>query len=69
MKSVIKKTNRTYPYLGVYNQHVVLFTNPKSGFFVYLPDDNPENNTLGNYSEEFDEEAFVKFDGMITLSN
>lgn len=68
-KVVINKANIEYPYLGTYNDYVVLFVKPKCGFFVYIPKHDTESDTLGGYSEDFDEKLFKFFDGFITLQN
>ena len=68
-KIVINKANIEYPYLGTYNDYVVLFVKPKCGFFVYIPKHDIESDTLGDYSEDFDEKLFKFFDGFITLQN
>ena len=68
MKSEKELSYRKYPYLGSYNGYVVLFTKPKSGFYVYIPEDDPDV-TLGDYAENFVESCFSIFDGKIILEN
>ena len=65
----INEASRKYPYLGTYNDYVVLFTKPKCGFFVYIPEKDTLDDTLGGYSEEFSEKLFKFFDGVVTLHN
>ena len=65
----INEAHRKYPYLGTYNDYVVLFTKPKCGFFVYIPEKDTLDDTLGGYSEEFSENLFKFFDGVVTLHN
>ena len=68
MKSEKELSYRKYPYLGSYNGYVVLFIKPKSGFYVYIPEDDPDV-TLGDYAENFVESCFSIFDGKIILEN
>ena len=68
-KVVINKANIEYPYLGTYNDYVVLFTKPKCGFFVYIPEKDTLDDTLGDYSENISENLFKFFDGVVTLHN
>ena len=65
----INEAHRKYPYLGTYNDYVVLFVKPKCGFFVYIPKHDTESDTLGDYSEDFDEKLFKFFEGLVTLHN
>lgn len=64
---------RKYPYLGTYNGYVVMFVKPKSGFYIFIPngneDDDEEPTPLGYYSENILEGYFSMFEGSITLSN
>lgn len=68
MKSEKEVSCRKYPYLGSYNGYVVLFIKPKSGSYVYIPEDDPDV-TLGDYAEDFAESYFDVFDGKIILEN
>ena len=68
-KVVINKANIEYPYLGTYNDYVVLFVKPKCGFYVYIPKEDTLNDTLGDYSENISENLFKFFDGVVTLHN
>ncbi|MGM9530870.1 hypothetical protein [Intestinibacter sp.] len=65
--------SRIYPYLGIYNGYVVMFTKPKSGFYIFIPeedkDDDNGSTPLGYYSENIIEKYFSMFEGLITLSN
>ena len=74
MKSEKYQANvcKKYPYLGSYNGYVVLFTKPKSGFYVFIPEkdkDEEDPISLGYYSEAIIEEFFSIFEGVVTLSN
>ena len=63
---------RKYPYLGTYNGYVVMFVKPKSGFYIFIPEDDKDDNDptpLGYYSENILEGYFSRFEGLITLSN
>lgn len=68
MKSEKEISCRKYPYLGSYNGYVVLFVKPESGFYVYIPEDDPDV-TLGDYTEDLAESHFDVFDGKIILEN
>ena len=65
--------HRDYPYLGTYNNYVVMFVKPRSGFYIFIPngneDDDEEPTPLGYYAENIVEEYFSIFEGTITLSN
>ena len=65
----INEAHRKYPYLGIYNDNVVLFVKPKCGFYVYIPKEDTLNDTLGDYSENISENLFKFFDGVVTLHN
>ena len=74
MKSEKYQANvcRKYPYLGIYNGYVVMFIKPRSGFYVFIPEkdkDEEDRISLGYYSEAIIEEYFSIFEGTITLSN
>lgn len=74
MKSEKRQSNSKYPYLGIYNGYVVMFTKPKSGFYVYIPEnaqleEDKEPVSLGYYTEVLAEESFSRFNGFVTLSN
>ena len=68
MKSEKELSYRKYPYLGSYNGYVVLFIKPKSGFYVYIPEDD-SYVTLGCYTEDLAESYFDIFNGKIILEN
>ena len=74
MRSEKHQSNSKYPYLGIYNGYVVMFTEPHSGFYVHIPEDAQSKEdedpvSLGYYTEELAEESFLRFNGFITLSN
>ena len=69
MKSEKEVSCRKYPYLGSYNGYVVLFIKPKSGSYVYIPEDDDSDVTLGHYAEDFAESYFSVFGGKIILEN
>ena len=41
----INEAHRKYPYLGTYNDYVVLFVKPKCGFYVYICNGATLNDT------------------------
>ena len=65
----INEAHRKYPYLGTYNDYVVLFVKPKCGFFVYIPKHDTEDDTLGEKSYEKSESKYKFFEGLVTLHN
>ena len=74
MRSEKHQSTSKYPYLGIYNGYVVMFTKPHSGFYVHIPEDAQSKEdedpvSLGYYTEELAEESFSRFNGFITLSN
>ena len=68
MKSEKHQSISKYPYLGIYNGYVVMFTKPQSGFYVHIPEDDSDV-TLGCYTEDLAESYFDIFNGKIILEN
>lgn len=72
MKTTIKKPHQKnfieYPYLGTSKElgEVVLFTHPNTGTLIYKGS-NP--TFVGEYADNWAEEKFVQFNGVLEISN
>ena len=71
MKSILTKTKRTYPYLGISDlQIVVLFISEGTGIQVAHEGAKLGGNLeVGGFSSHIDERSFKLFNGEVTLSN
>ena len=61
-------SKREYPWIGDHTGTVVLFSGPSTGM-VLGNTDADSSWGLGDFGDNWGEDAFVEFEGTITLSN
>ena len=68
IKNKDKKNLMEYPYLGTSETlgEVVLFTSPNTGTMVYK---GSNQSSLGEYANNWAEEEFIPFNGVLELFN
>ena len=62
----VETTTSKYPYIGVHDKTIVLFTEPNKGVKI---SNNDGYHTVGEYAEDWIEGNFRPITGSVTISN